>query len=230
LVYRINFNQTGNYSIFTDEIGSTKTLLFGTNTSNFVSMPRTSVSDGFFPLANNKESAPVLFIPFKGINELNIWRGSTGGSVIKTIVLYKSDSNSPLILNDPSTLISSYDKFKTRFTISKPGISSINLLWKNSKNNDNLTVSQSVNFASVQLGNISSIHPSGLNFIYLTFLKVLYSMNLFLLLYSLIFCSLNTMDLFPFIVGLELKDLLQLKHLPILIVKLKVHQRMEELF
>jgi hypothetical protein len=161
LVYRINFNQTGNYSIFTDEIGSTKTLLFGTNTSNFVSMPRSSLTHGFFPIASNKESAPVLFIPSKGINELNIWRGSTGSSIIKTIVLYKSDTNLPLILNDPSTLISSYDKFKTRFTISKPGISSINLLWKNSKNNDNLTVSQSVNFASVQLGNISSIHPSG---------------------------------------------------------------------
>jgi hypothetical protein len=161
LVYRINFNQTGNYSIFTDEIGSTKTLLFGTNISNFVPMPRSSLTHGYFPIASNKESAPVLFIPSKGINELNIWRGSTGESFIKTIILYKSDSNSPLILNDPSTLISSYDKFKTRFTISKPGISSINLLWKNSKNNENLTVSESVNFASVQLGNISSIHPSG---------------------------------------------------------------------
>jgi hypothetical protein len=188
-------------------------------------MPRSGASTGFFPLANNKESAPVLFIPSKGINELFIWRGSTGASIIKTIVLYKSDSNSPLILNDPSTLISSYDKFKTKFTISKPGISSINLLWKNSKNNDNLTVSQSVNFASVQLGNISSIHPSGLNFIYLTFPKVLYSMNLFQLLCSLTFCSLNTMDLFPFTVELQVKDLLQLEHLPILNVKLKVHSK-----
>jgi hypothetical protein len=55
-------------------------------------------------------------------------------------------------------------------------------------------------------------------------------MKLFQLLYSPIFHSLNTMDLFPFIVELELKDLLQLKHLPLLIVKLKVLQKMVELF
>jgi hypothetical protein len=171
LIYRINFNQSGNYSIFTNEVlyQNAKSLFIGTNVSNlvFVTRPDTSGS-GFYPLASNKQFAPMVNIPMKGIHYLNLWKGS-GNTIIKTIVLFKSDSLSPLILNSPSTSKVSFEQnFKTKFSVSKAGVSSIQLLWKNSKNNDSLTISESVNFVSVQLGNIVSCHPSGLFYDFLT--------------------------------------------------------------
>jgi hypothetical protein len=165
LIYRINFNQSGNYSIFTNEVlyQNSKNLLIGTNISNLISVSRPDTSgSGFYPLASNKQFAPIINIPTKGIHHLNLWKG-TGNTTIKSVVLFKSDSLSPLILNSPSTSKVSYEQnFKTRFTISKPGVSSIQLLWKNSKNNDSLAISESVNFVSVQFGNIVSSHPLGL--------------------------------------------------------------------
>jgi hypothetical protein len=58
---------------------------------------------------------------------------------------------------------SSYDKFSTKFNISNPGISSFELLWKNSKNNESLNVSKHLNFVSVKLGTIIQAHPKGLS-------------------------------------------------------------------
>jgi hypothetical protein len=137
-------------------------LLLGTNLTNSVLVNRGIADISFYPIASQKASAPILFVPSTGIQNLYLWQG-TGVSKIKTIVLFKTDSLAPLILNDPSTTVTSYNRFTTKHTFPKPGVSLVNLFWRNSKDiNQFLDISGSVPFASVERGAINASHPSGL--------------------------------------------------------------------
>jgi hypothetical protein len=136
----------------------------GTNSTNTVLIPRNLNDNSFYPTASLKSIAPILLIPSAGIQNLFLWQG-VGIPKIKTIVLFKTDSLAPLILNDPSTVVSSYNQFTTQHTFSKPGVSIVDLMWRNSKDTQqNFNISGSVTFASVEKGIINAFHPSGLDF------------------------------------------------------------------
>jgi hypothetical protein len=220
-VFRVNFTQSGNYSVFTDQIpGITATsLLLGTNLTNAVLVNRGMIDFSFYPIASQKSFAPILFVPSIGIQNLYLWQG-IGISKIKTIVLFKTDSLAPLILNDPSTTVSSYNRFTTQHTFPKPGVSLVNLFWRNSNDMEQFfNISGSIPFASVERGAINAFHPSGL--VCLFKFQEEFSTKLFHSQYLQTFHSHNTMELFHFIVELEFKDFLQIKQIQIFNVKLQ---------
>jgi hypothetical protein len=161
LQYRLNFNESGNYYIFENANSPPKSMMFGTNTSNFAIINRLTETNGYLPIASEEFKAPVIYINSPGIHLLNFWKGNGSASNIVSLALHKVGSIVAVNLASPYTVKSSYDKFTTRFNISNPGISSVELLWKNSKSNESLRASKSLDFVSVKLGTILEVHPKG---------------------------------------------------------------------
>jgi hypothetical protein len=103
-------------------------------------------------------NSTLIYIPSPGIHHVNMYM-QNASKIIGQIVLFKDDSNG-LNLNDPFTETSTYDQFNVDFT-TIPGIHEMSLIWKNSKSNENLTVTNSLKYVSVANGMIVDFSPTG---------------------------------------------------------------------
>eukprot|EP01080_Neovahlkampfia_damariscottae_P003708 gene3708-6597_t len=164
LVFRLNFNDSGDYFLFHDSnvVSGDVKFYVGLDASNATEVIATEATTGFFPSGNQKEKAPKVYIPNKGINYLNFWKGN-GSIEIKRITLFKTDSQSALNLLEGETVLSNYDNFNALINIKQAGVSKVDLVWRNSQNfADVLDISSnSLKYSTVEIAPIFGSHPHG---------------------------------------------------------------------
>jgi hypothetical protein len=145
------------------QVGEIVTII--TDTISSLALSRLGIQS-YYPLATDTSFSTLIHIPTPGIHHVNMYM-QNASMLIGKLVLFKNDSNAGLNLNDPSTEISNYDQFNVNFTITKPGIHEMSLMWKNSKGPENLTVTNPLKYVSVENGKILEFSPTG-NFINVT--------------------------------------------------------------